>query len=345
MAHNKGWIDRLSAGRNKKPEAAFEKLSATRWTVFKNAFSMRMMALVKANLLAFMFFLPAVLWLGAVNLLFKVDILNKWALDANLGGGYPSAEGALLGYSTEIMQKSLLYDLALIPLLMIGFVGLVGALNAVRHLIWTDQKAVVKNFFRGVKANFVPALITGFFAGAAILLLEYTINTFNLTEPRWYTVIGIILAAIVLVFVILMTMFMLTQATAYKMKFWHLVKNSLIFSGVKFPHTFFFAAISLLPFLILFLFPGMMTNFIGSMILILILFVAFSYAALIWTLYGHWVFESSLGLKPENVEISGKSGDEGKADPGKRVQSGGYVNPKKGKSGGQTDSNPGGKKA
>lgn len=294
MAKGKGLIYRLTMGRDDLPDFTPSKLPGSRWAQFMDIFRNRFGALVKINLLVFLFALPAIAWFVIVNLMKQVDgALVPYG--GNIGVGYPIitdavAIGEARAFSFEIQRW-----LIMIPLIMLAGVGLAGGFYVMRRLVWDEGISVGGDFFRGVKYNFVPFLWSTLFVGVSLFLVMFNINaysTFDNIHTAW-KVVGIAVSVLQFALILSMSLFLTTQAVTYKLKMWGLIKNSFLFAIALVPQNLFFIAISILPFILMILLPPMFS----VIFIFFYVFIGFSFLILIWTLYAHSMFDRFINDK------------------------------------------------
>lgn len=298
MAEKKGFIYRLTMGKDNQPDFTPNKLPGTRWAVFKDVFRMRTGALLKINLLVLLFALPAIAWVVVISLMKSVDsALIPYS--SNIGIGYPAVTDAVnLGQFRAFSFDMQMY-LILIPLIMIASIGLSGAFYVIKKLAWGEGISVAAHFFKGIKLNFLPFLWSSLFAGLSLFLVMFNLGVYdNIEIHAAWKVIGIAMSIIQFVLLMCMMIFLTTQAVTYKLGVWGLIKNSFLFAIALLPQNLFFLVLSAIPVIILIILPSVIQMF-GYMIFAMF---GFSYIILIWTIFSHYVFDKFINDRVEGAE-------------------------------------------
>ena len=181
---------------------------------------------------------------------------------------------------------------------MVASIGLSGAFYVMRRLVWGEGVSIGSHFFRGIKMNIWPFLLSSLFIGISLFLVMSNIGIYNNLKNihiAW-KIIGISLSIIQFVLLMSMAIFMSTQAVTYKLKIWPLIKNSFLFAIALLPTNILMLAFSALPFL-LFLLP------ISAWVAPIMIFalIGFSYIMLIWTVYAHWAYDKFINDRVEGA--------------------------------------------
>ena len=110
-------------------------------------------------------------------------------------------------------------------------------------------------------------------------------------------------------------LWMLSMSASYKLKFFRLLKNSLLMTFGMIFHNIFFVVLMAIPVILILL--GSFFAMIGYIILILF---GLSYMLLVWFDYSQWVFDKYFESKREGGKVNrgiypkaGKGGDQSKA--------------------------------
>ena len=297
MAQRKGFIYRMMMGRDDNPDFTEARLPGTRWQVFKDIITMRFGALVKINLLMLLFALPAIAWIW-LSFWMNSQQLAALPFSSNAGVGYPFFDDIVMQGNYLTFWNNITFVLILIPALLIAAIGFAGGFHVIKLLVWGEGIAVAQHFFKGIKSNILQFMLGMLIAGIAIglVVLNTSIQPISQLKPFW-SVMSQVSIILLLVLTLFFTMFFLTQAETYKLKLWPLIKNSFIFGIGMFAQNIFFMLISVLPFVLLLFLGG--NPIITMLVIVLLAFFAFSYLALIWTIYTQYVFDKYIN---ENVE-------------------------------------------
>ena len=307
MAQQKsGFITRLLEGKEKSEEYARSTLPTNRWQLFWDIFKGNFGKIFKANLLILIFFIP----------LLSVIILSDMIMDANnilypfgsnLGVGYP-ATPVLKGVPEMlVLQGELFTFIAILITTFIAAVGLSGGMYVIRNMVWTEGIFVANDFWRGVKLNYKNALQAALFFTTILTLCKSLINfadfmgamgTLNKAQSVFMD-ISKVTSWFLIILSGFMTLWMIALGVNYKMKFFILIKNSLIITIGTFPQTIFFGVLALLPFVLLSL-EMTIILIIGTALLFLF---GFSYALLVWLDFGQWLFDKFINPKIEGAKV------------------------------------------
>lgn len=286
-----GIVQRMMFGDENKPDITPEQSNISKWGMFKELFFHRIGSMVALNILVAIFALPAV----AVIVIFYMNKSISAGLipySANIGFGYPVVTDAVAqGVFTEF-NYTLFEFLLLIPGIMIFALGVSGNMYVIRKLIWGEPTSTFKDFFRGIKKCWIGSLVIGLCDGLTALLFVFTLGYFDAYGLEvQYKVMSIILSSILVVLMSLFTAFFMTQNVAFKMRPGVLIRNSILFVAGTNVQAIFFVGIAIAPAFLAFI-PG-----ITILLVILYVFLAFSFATLVISLFSHYCYEKYLYSK------------------------------------------------
>lgn len=289
-------IDRLIMGKEKSEGYARASLPSNRWELFWDIFKGRFWKLVITNLLILLFMLPVALLL-----------VMRYVMMANYGVIYPFAQGfgvgyqaptSVLGFAEQISVNVNGFIFLLLPVaFFIGAIGISGGAHVIRNMVWTEGVFVANDFWQGIKKNYKNILLTCILFSLCFYLfisafgacdLKIALNAPNL----WIYKTAKILLVVFLVFVSICAMHMIALNVNYELKFWHLLKNGLLFTVGLLPFNVFFAFLCMIIYLLT-LFGGII-GFIGYVLVIL---VGLSTMLLIWLSYAQWAFDRYVNAK------------------------------------------------
>lgn len=247
--------------------------------------------MIITNLLVFITFLPLIL-----ILVWRWIVVGSQGLVGPFGGGFGAGYPALpniAGAAEEmIFSTDLLFYGLMIPAMVIAGLGISGGMYIIRNMIWTEGIFVANDFLRGIKRNFWNVLeavlvfsVLLFFARTMGNLADWLVVR-GVPNSGWLVaskVIGYVFVALA----ILICLWMISLGVNYKQGPWQLFRNAVVMTFGTFPQTLLFAALALWPiFLALFT-----TGVVMIIALVLIVFIAFSYAMLVWMDYCQWAFD------------------------------------------------------
>lgn len=283
-----GIVQRMMFGDENKPDLTPERMQLSKWQMFKYLFFHRFGTMSALSLLTAIFAIPAV----AVVVIFYLNSQISNGLlpySSNLGFGYPVvvdavAQGALVSFTYRTMEF-----LILVPCFAVFALGVAGNLYVMRKLIWEEPASTVKDFFRGIKKCWLPAVIMGFAFGFTLLLFVFSLSYFDVYHLSVsLKVVCIILASILLVFMALFISFFLTQNAAFKMRPMVLVRNSILFVLGTNVQAIFFIGLAVSP-MLLALIPSVMV-----IVALVYLFIGISFTTLVISLFCHHCYEKYL---------------------------------------------------
>jgi len=284
----KGIVQRMMFGDDNKPDLTPEKTKMSKWAMFKYLFFGRFGTMMALNLLTCIFAVPAVLVI--IYFYLNVSVYKGFIpYSANLGIGLPvvvdaARQGAIVAFTYRIYEFAIL-----VPCIAVFALGIAGNLYVMRKLIWEEPTRTVKDFFRGIKKCWLPAIIMGSAFGLTLLLFVFSIGYFDAYGLSLsLQVVSTILASILLVFVSIFTAFFMTQNAAFKMSPKVLIRNSFLFVIGTHLMSVLFIGIGVAPAFLAFI-PG-----ITMILAILYVLIGFSFSTLVISLYCHYCYERFL---------------------------------------------------
>lgn len=291
-----GLVDRIMLGKEKSDDYARSTLPSNRWELFWDIFKGRIGKLVVINIMTLLFFLPVI----AVIFIYNMSISGYGALGPfNQPFGVPyQVAPSFAGFFETISLNVGVMILTFTPIaVLIAGLGLAGASYVIRNMIWTEGIFVANDYFKGIKQNFLSvtliAVIYSVFLVFSFILLTIINKAIAMgTGVVWLMHVFKYLVIIVAVFFSIFAFHMISMTVNYKMKAKHLIKNCFLFStSLLLPNIFFFA-ISMLPFILVFI--GGYALMIG---LLIVIFLGFSFALLVWMNYCQWCYDSFINPK------------------------------------------------
>ena len=290
----KGLFTRIIEGPERSEDYARKTLPSSRWSLGWDLFKTNLGKLVKINLLTLLFVFPLFLLIYFRNLLMQSQAYES-VFSRNLGVGYPAIPSIqLLGVAESIVFKAdITFFVLLFALSFIISIGIAGGFYVMRNLVWTEGVFVVSDFWRGVKKNYLVTLKSTLLTVFVIAMTVLTVDLANIqiavnSNLKWLFVIIKVVGIILALVLIIVYLFKLTLGVTYKLRFFALVRNSVILSIGLIPFNLFFAAFACSPFLLLLIDQTSILFMLG---IILIVFLGISVFMLIWTNYSQWVFD------------------------------------------------------
>lgn len=345
MAQKNGWIYRKAMGREDNPEFRESRLPGKRWQIFKDVFTNKLGMIFKVNLLMLLFMLPAFAWIYYNN--FDSTVQDSYiSYSGNVGFGIPAVSDAITLGQHMRAGINIRTFLGLIPLLIIGSIGLTGGFHTMKLIVWGEAVKPIQTFFKGIKGkNTLIFMLTTLVLSVGIALAGVIVSYYPVWEAgAFLKVISLILSLLLLVLLIFMACYIFTQSVTYKLKPGALIKNSLLFSaGMLMLNVIFILICTAGPLVLMLAIPSMSVIFISFYALI-----GISFTVLIWTIIAQGAFDRFINVPivATNARVQYVMTTEQKAqarkdaeDRRKKNISVQYKNPKKKKS-----SEPGQKK-
>ncbi len=316
MAQKKGFIARLIEGPERAEGYARSTLPGNRWELGWDIFKTNMSKLVGLNLLMLLFFLPVF----ALVLFRYLDITAlslQTPFSQNVGLGYPSFPVSA-GLTEYIYLHANVQAFMLLPIAAaIAAIGLSGGMYVMRNFVWAEGVSVGRDFWAGVKKNFWQ--IFGVTVSYSVLMflcitaISYGNYVIAVNEGNWLLVVSNVFSYIIAIFFTVVYFFSLTLSVTYKLKFFQLLRNSVIMAFALLPLNLFFAAFALVAVLLL-----MLGGFFAAIGFVLFLMFGLSIFALVWTDYCQWSFDKFINDKVpgavKNRGIYSKNAIEEEAD-------------------------------
>ncbi len=287
----KGFVARWLEGKERSEEYARSTLPTSRWGLFWDILKGRFGRMVITNLLVFVTFLPLI-----AILVWRWLIVGTQGFSGPFGGGLgagfpaiPNIAGAAeeMTFSTDLLFYGLL-----IPAMAIAGLGISGGMYIVRNMIWTEGIFVANDFVRGIKRNFWNVLEAVLIFSVILFTARTMGNLADWLVARGVSNAGWLIASKIIGYIFvaisaLVCLWMISLGVNYKQGPWQLFRNAVVMMFGTFPQTVFFAALALWP-----IFLALFTAGIFLIIaLILIVFIALSYAMLVWMDYSQWAFD------------------------------------------------------
>ena len=301
----KGFLYRLTVGRDDQPDFTADKLPSTRRAQFFDIFKGRIGLLCKINILTLLFCIPAIAWIMYIGLV-RAGIAGSLPFSGNLGVGYPVATGMqdtldTLNFSVDLQLYSIL-----IPLIALAFLGFAGMFFVIKKLSWGEESPRwFRAYFAGIKKAFFPFLIAGVLVGGALFLVMFNISGYKVLALNQWLKVGAIAVSILLALIILFAvMFWMTQAVTYNIGIGRLFKNSFAFAIGLLPRNFLIIIAAVGPILLLYLL-GVFVSIFAMLVLMAIMIIGFSWICLVMTQYSHNVYDAYLNDKIGDAKHKG----------------------------------------
>lgn len=260
----------------------------SRFKLFSNVFFGKMGAMSRANWLTLLFCLPAIgviVYTGILEMIYEASV----PFSSNFGLGYPVVPDAMQTFNQYVYENNMFRALLLIPCIIVGCIGLAGTFNIIKYESLGFSVKMWKTFFKGIKNNFVTYMWLGLVNSIMFFALEMAVNFYGNPELGLaWKIITIAVTAIAMAFVVMISLFVMTQAALYDMPLGKMIKNAFWFTISFMLQNIFILIFSLVPVALLFLMGT--SVFIQIIVLMVCIMMGFSYIVCIWTIYSHYVF-------------------------------------------------------
>ena len=290
----KGLVARWLEGKERDENYARSTLPTSRWALFWDILKGRYGKLFLINLLMLLTLVPVfAIMIFRTLMIYSQGISGPFGM--GIGVGYPIVPDITGSAEMIILQVDIFYFALLIPASFIAAIGISGGAYIIRNLIWTEGIFVANDFVRGIKRNYFNVL-EAFLIFTVVLFLSRV--TGDLSD--YFVAIGApgsgwliaskVVGYILVVLFIPICLWMISLGINYKQGPWALFRNAVIMTIGTFPQTIFFAAIALIPVLLL-AFTGMNIMLLFVIAILLMILLGVSYSLLVWLDYGQWAFD------------------------------------------------------
>lgn len=187
----------------------------TRFKQFGDIFKHRFLELVKLSLLQAIFYMPLFVSL----ILFYISIRN--VTDVNY-----------------LMMYFLLQGASLFIAMPFAFIGMTGTYYCIRKMIYMEGEYASSSFFIGVVEEWKKGLVIGLLAGfsSALTVIGFFFFYFYLSQfNQVVTGFGIAILAIQLIVILMVCFYSIGQLVIYSNPLKYVLKNSFIFTLMRFP--------------------------------------------------------------------------------------------------------------
>ena len=246
-------------------------------------------AIVKINLMALLFALPAIAWYMVMEFAMSADTMLV-PYSANVGIGIHVVTDAVEVGLYRAFTLQVRRWLVMIPLMMIAFMGLAGTFYTMKALVRGEENvAKLGTFFRGIKKCWLPFLIVSLpvslaVSATVIAVSAYPVYTQYSVVARVFAIIGV---ALVLFLIVLFSLFATTLSMTYDMKFGAIMKNSALFSVALIHRSIVVIAICALPVVL----SLVLSQFLAMLFIVFFMLIGIAFLVLICTTYTQWAFD------------------------------------------------------
>lgn len=283
MSKNKKGTRLYNFFNERKGKGGSDKLPKNRFLAYFDILSHRFPTLIALSLLTFIFFIP----------FFAFDFIWKLYMSQPIDTSSMSeADIYLRNFSLNFISS-----LISIPLLIIGFIGLGGLFSVIKKLVFQDPKINVANdFFFGIKDNIKSSLLSGTLFSVFTFLYISNLYFYPLMGDvyKFIKIILMIVLTLVYLFIIILSLYLLSSGTLYNFRFIPTLKNNLMLSFILYPLNLLFILLSGLFILIYLFVPIFLIQIIS---LIVIVFFGLSHIGLCFCLFSFQMFDKYINKK------------------------------------------------
>lgn len=288
----RGMAARLLEGKERGDVYPRSNLSPSHFSLFWDLLRGRFGKLVLLNFIVLLTLLPIVGIMAYRYLVVSAqDMLGPFG--AGLNVGYPAFPD-VIGYAERsVFYTDFLFFALLIPASAIAAIGVSGGMYIVRNLIRTEGIFVAKDFWQGVKRNFLSVFEALLIFTLILLLARITGNLANwnvaLDHPQsGWLIASKVVGYVIMSFMLLICLWMVPLGINYKQGPFELFRNAIAMTVGTFPQTVLFAALGIAPiFIILFV----SNTFLFFLATVFYLTIGISWLLLIWMDYAEWAFD------------------------------------------------------
>lgn len=287
------------------PDFTPAQLPKTRWGLFADVFKNKLFEIFKLSLWGDLFLLPLVVF-------FIFNFINTRAYniyipyDANIGIGFPLETDAIIRGQSFAFTSEFQSLLIMIPLIVVLFLGMAGALYVMRRLVWGEPVTVTRHFFKGIKDNWKCAVVTGLLFSMSLFIMMFSFLIFGMLDNAGFiNILMIIIAVIQFILVCGVALFAMTQSVTYKMKIKQILSNGFVFGFALVAQNVFFLFIAFFPVIIpeiLALFSASTRFTIAPIFYILYAILGVGFSMLVLTVYSQYAFDKYLNDRVEGAK-------------------------------------------
>lgn len=287
----KGRISRGLEGKAKEIEYKRNQNATSAWQRFFALLSDRLGKLCLTNLMILVPMLPllaAVLFRGQ----FLINAATLYPFGSGIGIGYPGFPDLTGMAESVVLRTDLIFFAIFIACAFAAALGLAGGIEIIRTLVWTEGYYVPTEYFKGIRKNYLPALGACLLFAVMLYLVRYinALSDYLIVTGEGsavWLIIAKVVSYIALVFVGMLSFWILAIGSSYRQGFFKLLKNAFVMMAGTLPQSLFFGFIASVPYL-LFLLNVQLLTAIGIVAVVLI---SFSLSLLIWMCFAQWAFD------------------------------------------------------
>ncbi len=274
-----------------------------RWSMTLGLLSGNFSKLILLNLLILLFALPTIALILQRNMALS-DLATNYPFMQNTGIGYPFYP-SMLGLA-ELLQISAnrYYYLAFASFAVLGSLAVAGGFYFMRNFIWSNGQFVTKDFFRGIKKNYLLILAVSILYAIVLCLCLYSISIsdyFFALNNKWYYIASKVSAILIICLFTIVYLYACSFIVTYKVSLWKAIKYAFKFTFTFFIPNVLMAIFALIPILLTFM-TSSSGSMMGTIVIMFISFFGFIYLLLVWSSYSQFVFDKTINGIVDNTE-------------------------------------------
>lgn len=288
-------------------ERRFDTLNASRFSFGFRLFRGHFSRMVLMNLIMLVSIIPLI-YLYVVRFNYVKTQNGVLPTSANVAIGYLPFT-SLAGAEAKVTYIANVDLFKFLPLAVLPFgVALAGSLYIVRNILWLEDVKFFKDFWQGIKKNWIVIAFT--FLIALIISLCMVNISYNdyyaaIGEPKFASTFTNVLSIIAIILFSVIYLNACVMTVTYRVKFFGLLKNSFLISVILSPIHAIMLIFAVLPFLFAYLGVLLGGGLFLAIGLVFVIAFGFSYFVLVWSNYSHWIYEkflpAPLTRKPESA--------------------------------------------
>lgn len=243
-----------------------ENLARNRFELFKEILKYRWLDLVLCSLCLGLFLIP--------NYLFNIFVQDTFLSESN------------------IYNYVFVYFVKIIFFMIFGL-GVSGAMYFFKRLTFGEGASVRRDFFYGIRQNYKPFLAIYFFLGLfyALLKINFALMVNTYTEGSDFPIVLMGIYYVIYAIIVIISLFMQTQAILYKATFKQLFVNAVKFLIGKFLKNILIFIVAFLPFMII---EFVQNDIVLTITIIAMIFGYLSFSLLLINLYTNSIYDETI---------------------------------------------------
>lgn len=266
-----------------------------RWSMTMSLLSGNLSKLILLNILILLFLLPTLALVLKRSISIQELALN-YPFNQNTGLGYPFYP-SVVGLAESVqMSANVYFYLAFLAFAVLGSFAISGGFYFMRNFIWSNGQFVTKDFFKGIKKNYLHILVVTILYSLILCLCVYSIGFSDYlyaVKGKWYFILTKISSIIIIAVCTVIYMYCCSFIVTYKSNVFSAIKNAFKITFSFTIPNFVMALFSLIP-IILTLLSGDTSSGFGTIIIMFISFFGFVFILLAWSSYSQFVFDKTI---------------------------------------------------